>query len=134
MYVFPGIGLGTILSKSVEVTDSMIFASAEALATTLTAEELENGLLYPDLTRIRDVSAVVARGVIRAAQEAKVDRETGIRELSDADLDAWIKSKMYNPHKEVAALEKEVGILLSSIGRPNGAGRPEDANDKVAKL
>ena len=134
MYVFPGIGLGTILCKAVEVTDTMIYASAEALSTTLTAEEREHGLLYPDLTRIRDVSVIVARGVIRAAQDAKVDRETGIRELDDADLDAWIKSKMYDPHNEVASLEKEVGILLSSIGRSNGVGRAEDSNDKVAKL
>jgi len=104
MYVFPGIGLGTILCKAVEVTDTMIYASAKHLSTTLTAEEMENGLLYPDLTRIRDVSVVVARGVIRAAQEAKVDRETAIRELNDADLDVWIKSKMYDPHHEVASL------------------------------
>ncbi|EEQ83389.1 malate dehydrogenase (oxaloacetate-decarboxylating)(NADP+) [Blastomyces dermatitidis ER-3] len=140
MYVFPGIGLGTILSKAVEVTDSMIYASAEALSKTLTPEELEHGLLYPDLTRIREVSVVVARGVIHAAQEAKVDRETGIRALSDADMDAWIRSKMYAPHSEVASLEREVGILLSSIGRPsygsNGweMGSDEDPNDKGAKL
>ncbi|KAJ9326979.1 hypothetical protein DTO027B5_5577 [Paecilomyces variotii] len=120
MYVFPGIGLGTILSKAVEVTDSMIYASGKAVAESLTAEEVEMGLLYPDLTRIRDVSVVVARQVIRAAQEAKVDRETGIRDLSDADLDAWIKGRMYQPHGEVQSLEREVGSLLSSLGRPNG--------------
>ncbi|EER45882.1 NADP-dependent malic enzyme MaeA [Histoplasma capsulatum H143] len=119
----------------------MIYASGEALSKTLTSEELEHGLLYPDLTRIRDVSVIVARGVIRAAQEAKVDRETGIRDLSDADMDAWIRSKMYAPHSEVASLEREVGILLSSIGRPsynNNNGwemvSDEDANDKGAKL
>ncbi|EEH17179.2 hypothetical protein PABG_07266 [Paracoccidioides brasiliensis Pb03] len=136
MYVFPGIGLGTILSKAVKVTDSMIYASAQALANTLTPEELDHGLLYPDLTRIRKVSIVVARGVIRAAQEANVDRETGIRELSDEDLDSWIKSKMYSPHSEVASLEREVGLLLSSIGRPsNGESVFDgDANDKGAKL
>ncbi|KAK2777341.1 hypothetical protein FQN52_003173 [Onygenales sp. PD_12] len=137
MYVFPGIGLGTILSKAVEVTDSMIYASAEALSKTLTPEEQEHGLLYPDLTRIREVSVVVARGVIRAAQEAKVDRETGIRGLCDTDLDIWIKSKMYTPHSEVASLEREVGILLSSIGRlTNGDVSPssEDQTDKGAKL
>ncbi|KAL1861081.1 hypothetical protein Plec18167_002784 [Paecilomyces lecythidis] len=120
MYVFPGIGLGTILSKAVEVTDSMIYASGKAVAESLTAEEADMGLLYPDLTRIRDVSVVVARQVIRAAQESKVDRETGIRDLSDSDLDAWIKARMYQPHGEVQSLEREVGSLLSSIGRPNG--------------
>ena len=122
MYVFPGIGLGTILSKAVEVTDSMVYASAESLSTTLTSEEISRGLLYPDVSRIRDVSVVVARGVIRAAQAANVDRETGIRDLSDAELDAWIRTKMYNPHAEVASLEREVGQLLSSIGRVSPTG------------
>ncbi|KAL1982377.1 hypothetical protein VTN96DRAFT_1408 [Rasamsonia emersonii] len=131
MYVFPGIGLGTILAKAVEVTDSMIYASAEALSKTLTPDEVEQGLLYPDVSRIREVSVVVARHVIRAAQEAKVDRETSISGLSDADLDAWIKARMYNPHGEVAALEREVGALLSSIGRPN---RLVNGDDKHAKL
>lgn len=139
MYVFPGIGLGTILSKAVEVTDSMIYASGEALTKTITPEEEERGLLYPDLTRIREVSIVVTREVIRAAQEAKVDRETSIRALSDSDLDAWIRARMYDPHAEVASLEREVGALLSSIGRPAPSGNgyfPSVAviDDKNAKL
>ncbi|QKX59080.1 uncharacterized protein TRUGW13939_06210 [Talaromyces rugulosus] len=140
MYVFPGIGLGTILSKSVEVTNSMIFASGEALTHCMTSEELDRGLLYPDITRIRDVSVVVARHVIRAAQDAKVDRETGIHGLSDSDLDAWIRARMYQPHSEVASLEREVGALLSSIGRPFPNGNSyfpnglSDDSDKNAKL
>lgn len=47
MYVFPGIGLGTILSKAVKVTDEMIYASGAALSQALTAEEIDLGLLYP---------------------------------------------------------------------------------------
>lgn len=132
MYVFPGIGLGTILSKAVEVSQSMIYASAEALSTALLPEEVEMGLLYPDITRIRDVSVTVARGVIRAAQEAKVDRETGIRGLTDPELDMWIRSKMYKPHAEVASLEREVGALLSSIGPSNLNGHMMNGED--AKL
>ncbi|KAI2111685.1 hypothetical protein LOZ42_004857 [Ophidiomyces ophidiicola] len=130
MYVFPGIGLGTILSKAVEITDSMIYASANALSKSLTAEEIDRGLLYPDITRIREVSVSVARGVIRAAQDAKVDRETGIRSFTDSDLDAWIKARMYNPHGEVQSLEREVGLLLSSIGRlsTNGDATNGEAN------
>lgn len=140
MYVFPGIGLGTILSKAVEVTDSMIYAAAESLSKALTPEELEEGFLYPDIRRIREVSVIVARGVIRAAQEAKVDRETGIRGFTDTDLAIWIGTRMYNPHGEVASLEREVGDLLSSIGRVNGyangveSPRSEDPNDHGSKL
>lgn len=132
MYVFPGIGVGTILSKAVKVTDSMIYASGEALSQALTAEEIDRGLLYPDLTRIRQVSVVVARKVIRAAQEAKVDRETNLRTMNDDSLDSWIKARMYDPHTEVRALEREVGALLSSLG--SAAPALNGHHDENAKL
>lgn len=137
MYVFPGIGLGSILSKAVRVTDNMIYASGEALSKALTAEEMERGLLYPDITRIREVSVVVARNVMRAAQEDKVDRETALRNMSDKDLDNYIKTRMYDPHTEVRALEREVGHLLSSLGNltPFSSGSPtEEVNGSPHKL
>ncbi|KAI9927612.1 hypothetical protein MW887_003232 [Aspergillus wentii] len=135
MYVFPGIGMGTILSKSVRVTDSMIYASGAALSQALTAEEIDQGLLYPDLTRIRQVSVVVARKVIRAAQEDEVDRETALRNMSDEALDAWIRARMYDPHTEVLALEREVGALLSSLGPTSLAlSSLQNEDEKNAKL
>ncbi|KAJ5485429.1 NADP-dependent malic enzyme [Penicillium diatomitis] len=136
MYVFPGIGLGSILSKAVRVTDSMIYASGEALSAALTAEELERGLLYPDITRIREVSVVVTRKVMRAAMADGVDRETALRKMSDSDLDNYIKARMYDPHTEVRSLEREVGHLLSSLGSlsPILNGTPTEEKSNGAKL
>jgi malate dehydrogenase (oxaloacetate-decarboxylating)(NADP+) len=54
-------------------------------------------MLYPEITRIREVSVVVAREVIRQAQRERLDREKSIRNVSDAELDAWIKLRMYDP-------------------------------------
>ncbi len=115
MYVFPGIGLGTILSKAVQVTPGMIYASGEALPTMITEEEKERALLYPEITRIRDVSARVALYVIRAAQKDNVDRLHHLRDMSDDKLEAWVKEKMYDPHKETQALEDEVRELVQDI-------------------
>ncbi|KIW51379.1 hypothetical protein PV05_10107 [Exophiala xenobiotica] len=112
MYVFPGIGLGTILSKSVQVTSSMIYASGEALPTMITEEEKQLALLYPSIKRIRDVSARVALHVIRAAQKDNVDRLHHLRDMDDQTLEAWIKDKMYDPHKETQELENEVRDLV----------------------
>jgi malate dehydrogenase (oxaloacetate-decarboxylating)(NADP+) len=136
MYVFPGIGLGSILSKAVRVTDSMIYASGEALSAALTAEEIERGLLYPDITRIREVSIVVTRKVMRAAQADGVDRETALRKMSDSDLDNYIKTRMYDPHTEVRSLEREVGHLLSSLGNlsPILNGSPTEEKPNGSKL
>ena len=100
MYVFPGIGLGAILGKTVNITQDMIYASAESLATSLNKKEVAEGWLYPDIRRIREVSVVVTRGVIRAAQKNGVDRAAELRGLSDEQLDAYIKERMYDPFNE----------------------------------
>lgn len=115
MYVFPGIGLGTILSKATVVTQSMIYASAEALSTALDASETSQGWLYPDIARIRDVSVIVAKGVIRAAEEAGVDRETRIKGMSDEELEQWIRSKMYDPHSETRRVEEEIESFINDL-------------------
>ena len=69
MYVFPGIGLGAILSRAKSVTDSMIEAASLGLANSLTEEERELDMVYPRIERIRDISAKIALSVIREAQK-----------------------------------------------------------------
>jgi len=120
MYVFPGIGLGTILCKATMVTQSMIYASATSLSTALNKSEVAQGLLYPEIERIRDVSVLVAIGVIRAAQEAGVDRETQLKGMGDQELEKWVRSKMYDPFEETQRLENEVGGMLEDVGKANG--------------
>ncbi|CCM00644.1 uncharacterized protein FIBRA_02681 [Fibroporia radiculosa] len=97
MYVFPGLGLGAILSRASAVTDSMVEASSLGLADSLTAEERAQDLVYPRVERIRDISAQIAAKVIRAAQRAGVDRNEDVRTLWDDQLLEWVKSKMWNP-------------------------------------
>jgi malate dehydrogenase (oxaloacetate-decarboxylating)(NADP+) len=113
MYVFPGIGLGAIISKAVSVTQDMIYASAESLSTSLNKQEVADGWLYPDIRRIREVSVIVTRGVIRAAQKNGVDRATELRGLTDEQLDAYIKKNMYDPYTEPKYFDKKVSQLVS---------------------
>ncbi|GAO17281.1 hypothetical protein UVI_02063430 [Ustilaginoidea virens] len=102
VYVFPGLGLGAILSKASRVTDNMVYTSAEALAGSLNAEEIQRGLIYPRIERVRDASINVAREVMKAA------RRDGVSELpdkywheweewGDVALNAFIKQQTYNP-------------------------------------
>lgn len=115
MYVFPGIGLGAILSKAVNVTDEMIYASAESLAGSLNEQEIADGWLYPDVRRIRDVSVVVTRGVIRAAQRCNVDRELAVRQLSDEELDLYIRERMYDPRREESLVQEEIREIVEGV-------------------
>ena len=116
MYVFPGIGLGAILSKAVNVTDEMIYASGDGLSKSLNEAEVQEGWLYPDIRRIREVSISVTRAVIRAAQAEKVDREMGLRNLSDPDLDEYIKERMYDPSKERELVHRELEHMMRGVG------------------
>src|SRR5262245_24396649 len=68
MYIFPGIGLGTILSRSKHVSDAMVEQSSIALSSALNEEEQKAELVYPRLPRIRDISAQIALAVIRKSQ------------------------------------------------------------------
>lgn len=67
--VFPGIGFGALQAGATKVSEGMITASAIALSEALNEEEKKAGLLYPRLDRIREVSAKVAAGVVKRAQE-----------------------------------------------------------------
>ncbi|RDB28053.1 NADP-dependent malic enzyme [Hypsizygus marmoreus] len=97
MYIFPGLGLGSILARVTSVTDSMVEASSIGLANALTEEEHAMGLLYPRVERIREISAHIAKEVIRAAQKAGVDRSTDLRRMNDVELVKFVNSKMWNP-------------------------------------
>lgn len=69
MYIFPGIGLGTVLSKARHVTDEMVEAASIALSESLDPEETAAELVYPRLERIRQISGKIALAVVRKAQE-----------------------------------------------------------------
>lgn len=97
MYIFPGLGLGAILGRVKSVTDSMVEASSLGLADSLTSEERAQGLLYPRIERIREISAQIAKAIIRTAQREGVDHNESLRGLSDDELGKFILRKMWTP-------------------------------------
>jgi len=68
--IFPGVGLGTLLGGIHQITDEMLTAAAFTLATKVSQQELESGMLFPAVTRLREVSAAVAAAVISVARGA----------------------------------------------------------------
>lgn len=68
-YIFPGFGLGLIMSGTIRVHDDMLLAASEALAAQATDENYEKGLIYPPFTNIRDISAKIAANVAAKAYE-----------------------------------------------------------------
>jgi malate dehydrogenase (oxaloacetate-decarboxylating)(NADP+) len=91
-YIFPGVGLGVIVSRARRVTDEMFRAAARTLAKQTSAKDLETGCLYPPLKRIREVSAHIATAVAQIA----VDGGLAADEPVD-DMLAHVRSQMYVP-------------------------------------
>ena len=75
-FVFPGIGLGLAVSRARRVTDTMFLEAAKALASQVTQVDLDQGAVYPELTRIRRCSHAVACATVRqAVSEGLADEE-----------------------------------------------------------
>ena len=92
-YIFPGIGLGAIISRSKRITDEMFMASAHQLANLTTETDLAQGSLYPSLERVREVSAHIAAGL------AKTAHRRGLASVQEPDdLLKHAQETMYDPH------------------------------------
>jgi len=67
VFVFPAIGLGALLAGARSITDTMISRTAASLADQVRAEDLARGLLYPDISRLREITAFGAAAVCEQA-------------------------------------------------------------------
>jgi len=92
VYIYPAVGLAVFATEASRVTDEMFLKAAESLAARTSDAELSVGLIYPPIDRIHQSAVDVAVDVaelIFARGLARVERPR--------DLDAWIRSKVYNP-------------------------------------
>ncbi len=74
VFVFPGIGLGTLASGAGEVRPEFFTAAARAVAGAVTTEQLQQGALLPEVTTLAEVSLKVAQAVGESAIKLGVCR------------------------------------------------------------
>lgn len=92
VYIFPGIGLGALVSESKIITEEMFLCAAKTLAQNVSLEDLFKGTLYPPLQEIRKVSIHIATAVAEKAYE------TGLAQAEKPlHLEETISNYMYNP-------------------------------------
>ncbi|CAM8984836.1 unnamed protein product [Rhodiola kirilowii] len=92
-YIFPGFGLGLIMSGAIRVHEDMLLAASEALASQVTEENYKKGLIYPPFTNIRKISARIAASVAAKAYELGM----ATRLPQPQDLVKYAESCMYSP-------------------------------------
>lgn len=94
-YIFPGVGLGVIVSEARHITDEMFFVAAKTLASKVSEEDLKQGRIYPALSKVRDVSAAIAAAVAEVVFERNLASV-----LRPDDLPGAIREQMYDARYE----------------------------------
>ena len=87
VFVFPGLGLGTIASGASEVTDAMISAAALALANCRSDAAIEDRCLMSEVTRMWEICGSVALAVAAQAVSDGVAQERSDTALQQAIAD-----------------------------------------------
>jgi malic enzyme len=91
-FVFPGIGMGVLISEASRVSDSMFLAAARTLANFTRSNDASGNCLYPRLRELRAVSKLIA---FKVAQTAR-DEGCG-RSLADTELETAIEEFVWFP-------------------------------------
>jgi len=91
-FIFPGVGLGISAGNITRVSDKMFLEAARALASKVTAQDLADSAVYPELSRIRECSLAVACATVKqAVKEGYADPE-----ILD-DLEQTLQQAMWEP-------------------------------------
>jgi malate dehydrogenase (decarboxylating) len=104
MYLFPGIGLGTLVSGARLISDGMLQAAAECLAECMTEEEVQKGIVYPSTSRIRNITVEIATAVAREAvaedlAEGYQDKDAGqLHRMSKEETSVHVEKHMWVPN------------------------------------
>ncbi|HET8647784.1 MAG TPA: malic enzyme-like NAD(P)-binding protein, partial [Vicinamibacteria bacterium] len=91
-FIFPGLGLGTLVAAAREVTDGMLLAAAERLAEEPAARARGEEALFPTMAELRPVSACVAQAVVQEARRAGV----GV-DVPDERIPGAVSEEMWEP-------------------------------------
>eukprot|EP00798_Chlamydomonas_sp_ICE-L_P026409 gene26409-17507_t len=85
-FVFPGVGLGTLLSEAKVVDDAMLLAAAGAVAALVTDKNLDKECILPDVDQLGETTLFVASAVLQASPHPSGKR--GRAEMTTEELKA----------------------------------------------
>lgn len=100
-YIFPGIGLGVIVSKASVISDEMIMASSNTLADVSPLANTGKGGLLPPLTEITELSKSIAFKVAKVAMQQGHALTVSDEELKGR-IDKYFWSPEYRQYKRTS--------------------------------
>ncbi|MCB0308724.1 MAG: NAD-dependent malic enzyme [Bdellovibrionales bacterium] len=63
VYIYPGVGLGALILEATRIDDAYFATAATTLASLVSKEDLEAMQLYPDLSKLREISVKIAHDI-----------------------------------------------------------------------
>ena len=99
-YIFPGLALGTLVSRAGRVTDGMIMAATKALASLSPARTDKSAPLLPPIAESRKVSRVVAEAVGRQAIADRVADPGGEADPAER-IRAYVWEPVYQAYERI---------------------------------
>jgi len=93
MFVFPGVGLGALVSEATRITPAMFLRASKALSGLVRAKQRARNLLLPDVAEVRNVSFHIARAVAFEARDSGLGRL-----LTDDEYEEVIRNAQWEPH------------------------------------
>jgi malic enzyme len=99
VFIFPGVGIGSLIANATEVTESMFTAAAQTLAECVSQDDLDHGTLLPPIRDLRKVSRAIMVAVVRAARDAGVGDDLTEEQIQEkVDNAIWTPQyPMYEP-------------------------------------
>ena len=94
--MYPGIGLGCVLSRAERCTDEMIVAAAHGAAELSPALKDPEAALLPDISDVRSTSVNVAVSVIQQCVKERLNRVRDIPK-DEEELKKWVVDQMWKP-------------------------------------
>ena len=92
VFIFPGVGLGAIVSETREINDEMFLIAAQTLASCVSEERLALGAIFPCESDLRKISFQIACAIVRYARDAQLGRV-----IPDDEIEATTRSAVWYP-------------------------------------
>jgi len=109
VFIFPGVGLGTIVSEAREVTEGMFEVAAATMAECVDPERLALNAIVPCQTQLRDVSFRIACRIVKYAKDNNLGRN-----IPDDKIEETVRAATWYP--EYVPVRSERGAV-SADGR-----------------
>lgn len=128
--IFPGIGLGTVLSRARLITPEMLVSAVKALAAQSPALERPEAGLLPDVTRVREISVKIAAAVIKQAVKDGLAQEKHIP-TNDQELEEWIREQMWNAQYRPLKRIAKAAASRAALGEMGSKGSSKSEQSSV---